>query len=126
MQVTLPSGDPVWVSVGPADGEDSNGQGGGAQDVGFRDKAETVLQAAQLPGFAEAVRGVVTSVRQALDGCRPDDVTVDFGIQITARTGGALAVLAEAGGSAQLRVSVSWRRDTSALSSSASDAGEPE
>ena len=112
MQVVLPSGDPVWVSIGPADAGEDGELGGGAQDAGFRDQAQAVLQAGNLPGFSEAIRGVVTSVREALDECRPDEFTVDFGIQITAKTGGALSVLAEAGGSAQIRVSASWRRDS--------------
>jgi hypothetical protein len=125
MQVVLPSGDPVWVSLGRDDpGEDGNGSG--AQDAGLRDHVEAVIQAGKLPGFTEAIRGVVTSVREALEEHRPDEFTVDFGIQITAKTGSALSVVAAGEGSAQIRVSATWRRDGIPSSGRQQEPGEPE
>ncbi len=127
MQVILPSGDPVWVSVGSAGAAGADdGQSSGAQDVGLREHPAAVLHAGQLLGFVEAVRGVVTSVRGALDECRPDEVTVTFGIEITARTGSVLSVLAEAGGSAQIRVNASWGRDGALDPARPRDSGVPE
>jgi len=35
-------------------------------------------------------------------------MTVEFGIEITARTGKVLSVLAESGGTAHIRVTASW------------------
>jgi hypothetical protein len=52
---------------------------------------------------------VVTSVRQALGEHQPDSFEVEFGIEITARTGRVVSVLAEAGGAAHIRVTASWR-----------------
>lgn len=111
MQVVLPSGESVWVSLGRDDTGDDGGIGSGAQDAGLRDHAEVVLQAGKLPGFTEAICGVVASVREALDQHRPDEFTVDFGIQITAKTGAALSIVAAAEGGAQIRVSATWRGD---------------
>lgn len=107
MHVMLPSGDPVWVEVGPtatADGAPT----GKTQDIGLRDRTHDLIEAGQLAGFAEAVRGVVASVHQALEKCQPTEVTVEFGIAITTRTGAVLSVLADAGGSANIKVSASW------------------
>lgn len=113
MQIVLPSGDPVWVSVTPDGVRGDATRGSGAQDAGLRDHAHALLEASQLPGFTETVRGVVASVREAVTGCQPDELTVDFGIEITVRTGGAVSVLATAGGAAQIHVSATWKRGTS-------------
>lgn len=102
----LPSGDLVWVRIQVSEAESADGGGLGPQDVGLCDKASESVQ--KLSGFADAVRGVVTSVRQALAEHSPDSLEVEFGIEITARTGRVLSVLAEAGGTAQIRVTASW------------------
>ena len=126
IQVILPSGDPVWVSVAP-DGVQGDGtRESGAQDVGLRDQGQTLLRAGELPGFTETVRGVVASVRKALAEYRPDELTVDFGIEITLRTSGAISVLAAAGGAAQIHVSATWKRGPSpALAASPDPGREP-
>jgi hypothetical protein len=108
VQVMLPSGDLVWVHTETPRSGGNGRDGDRPQDVGFRDKAETVLGGLEVPGFTEAVRGVVASVRQALDEHRPDSVEVEFGIEISARTGTILSVLAEVGGAAHVRVTASW------------------
>jgi hypothetical protein len=76
-----------------------------------------------LPGFAETVRGVVASVRQAIDEHRPDSLTVEFSIEITARMGALLSVLAEAGGTAQVKVTASWDRHDASTSVPAEEGG---
>jgi len=107
----LPSGDLIWVRVEAAEPAATGGQAAGPTDValGQRTGPSVVLH---LPGFAQTVRGVVTSVRQALDEHRPDSLAVEFGLEIVMRAGGLLSVLAEVGATAQIRVTASWdRRD---------------
>lgn len=107
----MPSGEPVWVRIESARQDDEGlGEFGGAEDVALGDAVAAVIQVAQLPDFTETVRGVVTSVRQALQHCRPDMVGVEFGIEIAARTGGVVSVLASAGGAAHIKVTASWGR----------------
>lgn len=107
-RVMLPSGDLVWVRLeAPGTGSGDREAGGGAQDVGLRDAARLPFEG-ELPGFADTVRGVVASVRQALDEHRPDSLEVEFGIEISAQTGTLLSVLAEARGAAHVRVTASW------------------
>ena len=110
MQVILPSGDLIWVRVQAAQPTASSGRPAGPADVGLSERIAPTVEALHLPGFADTVRGVVTSVRQALDEHRPDSLQVEFAIEITARAGVLLSVLAEAGGTAQLRVTASWDR----------------
>ena len=111
----LPSGDLIWVRVQGS--RASRDRGGGRWRCGCW------AGTADYPGCRGVVpariRGdgsrCVASVRQAIDEHRPDSLTVEFAIEITARTGALLSVLAEAGGTAQVKVTASWdRRDAPA------------
>lgn len=120
----LPSGEVIWVRLGGfgsvADGEHATG----AEDAGLGERITAAASVMCLPGFTEIVRGVVTSVRQAIDEHRPDSLTVEFGVEITARTGTVLSVLAEGGGTAQVKVTATWdRRDVPALGVAGEEAG---
>jgi hypothetical protein len=119
----LPSGDLIWVRVQGAAPAATGEGAAGAEDVGLGHGIAPVAQALCLPGFAETVRGVVASVRQAIDEHRPDSLTVEFGIEITARTGALLSVLAEAGGTAQVKVTASWDRHDGSASAPAEHGG---
>lgn len=107
--MTSPNGDPVWVSVASPLPGDLSADGRGAQDVALGDSVAVLIQTGQLPGFTETVRGVMTSVRDALDTHRPDVLTVEFGIEINIRTGKVLSVLAEGGGTAHVKVAATWQ-----------------
>ena len=104
----MPSGDPVWVRVDSPLAQDSP-DGSGAHDVTLGDAVSTVIQAGQLPGFTQTVRGVVASVQEAFDKHRPGILTVEFGIEINVRTGRVLSVLAEGGGTAHVKVTATWQ-----------------
>lgn len=119
-QVMLPSGDLVWVRLQMGSGDHEGVDG--AEDVGLRNATGMTFEG-ELPGFAETVRGVVASVRQALEEHRPDSLEVEFGIEISAQTGRLLSVLAEARGTAHVRVTASWDgAPGSALDAEAADA----
>jgi hypothetical protein len=114
-QVMLPSGDVIWVRVRVAEPAAAGERATGPADVGLRERVAAPAEVLRLPGFAETVRGVLASVRQALDEHRPDSLAVEFGIEIAARSGALLSVLAEVGATAQVRVTASWdRRDAAA------------
>lgn len=123
--VMLPSGDPIWVRVQVAESAATGEQTAGPTDVGLRERIAPAVDALHLQGFAETVRGVVTSVWEALDEHRPDSLEVEFGIEIVARPGALLSVLAEVGGSAQVRVVASWDRCDAELSPSHSEESDP-
>jgi len=103
----MPNGDQVLVNLrdqGP--GRETRG----AQDVGLAD-AWAQIETGLLPGFTETIRGVITSVHQALERAMPDEISVEFGIEITVRAGKAVSLLADAGGGAHVNVVASWSRD---------------
>ena len=103
----MPSGDLVWVQIeatSDADGLDHR-DGPAAEDVAL---GRSAMGPADVPGFSETVRGVVDSVWQALAEREPEAVSVEFGIEISGRTGRLLSVLAEAGGTAHVKVTASW------------------
>jgi Trypsin-co-occurring domain 1 len=125
-QVVLPSGDLIWVRVQVAEPAAAGERADGPADVGLGERIAPAVEALRLPGFADTVRGVVTSVRQALDEHRPDSLAVEFGIEIAARAGGLLSVLAEVGGAAQVKVTASWDRRDAALSAFRDEESDPE
>jgi hypothetical protein len=115
-RVALPNGDLIWVRVRAVEQAALEEQTTGPADVGLAERVAPAVEALRLPGFAETIRGVVTSVRHALDEHRPDSLAVEFAIEITARSGGLVSVLAEVGGTAQVRVTASWDRRDATLS----------
>ena len=73
-QVLLPSGDLIWVRLQGAELAVAGERAAGAVDVGLVERITPVAEVLRLPGFTETVRGVVTSVREALDEYRPDSL----------------------------------------------------
>jgi len=91
----LPSGQVVWsrVSVAP----------------GFREAgAAGLAQILTLDGFPETVAAIAESVRLGLRERPPREISVEFGIELYAKTGKILSVLAEAGGAASVKVVLTW------------------
>jgi hypothetical protein len=92
----LPTGDLIFVRV-QAEQAVTIDRAAGPTDVGPGDRVAPIAGAFQLAEFTQTVGGVVASVRQALDDHRSDSLTVEFGIEIVARAGALLSVLAEVG-----------------------------
>jgi Trypsin-co-occurring domain 1 len=127
VQVMLPSGEVIWVRVRAAEPAAAGERAAGPADVGLRGRTAVPAEVFRLPEFAETVRGVVRSVQQALDEHRPDSLAVEFRIEIAARSGALLSVLAEVGGTAQVKVTASWdRRDAAAPPLSEKEEADPE
>lgn len=120
-QVKMPSGDPIRVRVQVAESAATGEQTAGPADVGLGGRIAPPVDTLRLRGFSETVRGVVASVWEALDEHRPKSLEVEFGIEIVARPGALLSVLAEVSGSAQVRVVAFWDRSDADSSSSPSE-----
>ena len=110
-QVVLPTGQAVLVRPAAAAGGEGDGRGG-PTDVGLAAAAAQPAQLAQVPGFVETVQAVAESVRLALQQHRPDTVEVQFGVELSAKTGPVLSILGEAGGTAHLKITASWGNRT--------------
>ncbi|MGW0485377.1 CU044_2847 family protein [Nonomuraea sp. NPDC003214] len=95
----------------------------GPSDVG----ATRVLQKLPVDDLRKVVNGVAGTVADAVESVRPDQVSVEFGIEIAVKSGKVASVLAEAGGKASLKLTLTWdtARDKQARGAADSD-GEDE
>jgi hypothetical protein len=92
--VTLPSGQTILARV----------QIEGPVDVGAR----TALRKLAVTDLRETVEGVTQSVAQALRRVQPDEVSVEFGVELAVKTGKLTSVLAEGEGKASIKLTLTW------------------
>ncbi|MFE6196275.1 CU044_2847 family protein [Streptomyces sp. NPDC057838] len=95
--IELPSG-VVYARVSAAEG-----YGQDYQDVGVWDEA-----VAKVDQLGELITRVGDSVLAAARAAKPHEASVTFGIELTAKTGKALAVLAEGEAKAAIQVTLTW------------------
>ncbi|MEO3851613.1 CU044_2847 family protein [Streptomyces sp. B8F3] len=133
-RVTLPDGTEVWVRASPLDERVAAqtragvpAPGGARERVGLdvdpdaeadlgidgdddlQDVADWGRLTARLAGLTPLVGGVAASVRAATAAAAPHEVSVTFGVEISAGTGKAIALLADANTTAQLSVTLTWQ-----------------
>ncbi|MEU3185405.1 CU044_2847 family protein [Streptomyces sp. NPDC006923] len=102
-RIEMPDGTPVWARISGA--EELNRPSGGLEfsDTGF---------AEQVQARVESLQGVVTSVARSLVGplraVRPDEVSVEFGIELTARSGKVVGLLADGEAKGAIKVTLTW------------------
>ncbi|MEU6097465.1 CU044_2847 family protein [Streptomyces sp. NPDC047079] len=106
-EITLPGGQTVLARVTPGPGTTpSGGYGSDDLDIGVGRGA-----AAKLEQLGELIQGVGQSVLDAARSARPDEATITFGVEIVAKPGKAIAVLADGEAKASLEVSLVWKLD---------------
>ncbi|MEU7409000.1 CU044_2847 family protein [Streptomyces sp. NPDC042638] len=103
----LDDGTVVWARIGAADEEALDE--GGYWDTGLGGR---VIDMAE--GLAGTVGGVVRSLRAGLDTPAPVEVSVSFGIELTAQAGKIVSAIAEGGGTSSLTVSLTWTEPATA------------
>ena len=106
IKVELPDGQTVWAHVEPD----------GPRDVGFGTRAM------KLHGFTEALQAVATNVRDAVRAARPNEVSVEFGIELSVGEEGLVAALAGVSGTTTLNVTMTWTAEAETRTSSNSTA----
>ncbi|MFJ8820614.1 CU044_2847 family protein [Streptomyces sp. NPDC102467] len=97
-KITLPGGAVVHARLTTSDA-----YGGDDQDIGLLDGA-----AVKVEQLGELVRGVGQSVLDAARAAGPDQAEITFGVELTAKSGGALAVLASGEAKASIQVTLGW------------------
>ncbi len=120
-RIELPDGTPVWARISGAEGllpgprsaayVDSGRRGGGegtdyADSGFFTDRV--VGRVESLDGL---VHGVARSLAGALRGLRPDEVSVQFGIELSGKSGTLVGLLADGEAKAALNVTLTWQGD---------------
>ena len=98
-QIRLPDGEIVWARV--------SGQTG-ARDTVFTDRVGA-LAAGELTKLAGAVVG---TVREAVSEHHADEVSIDFGIEFSLKSGKVVGVLAEVGSTSSIVVHLTWRGES--------------
>jgi hypothetical protein len=93
LQVQLPTGEIIWAKVG-IDGPSNVSAG--------------IMQHLNVEELRKIARGVSASLREAFADVTPDQVQVEFGLELSIKSGKLLTMLAEAGGAATLKVTLSW------------------
>lgn len=66
---------------------------------------------ARVEGLTELVRGVATTMRQATAAAAPDEVSVAFGVELAAKPGRVVSVLADGEAKASVTVTLTWNGD---------------
>ncbi|WP_330173131.1 hypothetical protein OG875_05665 [Streptomyces sp. NBC_01498] len=111
VQAVMPDGTPVWVKV--------NDEERRPRDTGAGDRLSRSL--GDLPKTLEAV---TESVSLGLRQAAPDEVTLEFGIEIAVKSGQLVSVVTAAEGKATLKVTVTWRKGEPAVTTLTETAGE--
>ncbi|MEV7087101.1 CU044_2847 family protein [Streptomyces sp. NPDC093085] len=107
-RIEMPDGTPVWARISGAE-ELTRPAGGGLRysDIGFADQVADQVQAR-----VESLQAVVTSVARSLVGplraVRPDEVSVEFGIELTAKAGKVVGLLADGEANGGIKVTLTW------------------
>ncbi|CAM5338518.1 hypothetical protein STENM223S_07719 [Streptomyces tendae] len=98
--VLLPDGTVVTARIGEAGGYDDQ------EDVGFTEAAVAKIERLQ-----ELITGVGSSVLSAARAAGPSEAAITFGVELTAKEGLAVAVLARGETKASIQVTLTWRFD---------------
>ena len=59
-------------------------------------------------GLDDLVQGVAGALRSAADAVRPDEVSVSFGVELVAKSGAVVSLLASSEAKASLTVTLTW------------------
>ncbi|MEV0220163.1 CU044_2847 family protein [Streptomyces sp. NPDC050704] len=102
-RIAMPDGTPVWARISGAGELVEPGGELSYTDTGFADRVEAQV---------ESLHSVVTSVARSLAGplraVRPDEVSVEFGIELTAKAGKVVGLLADGEAKAGITVTLTW------------------
>lgn len=94
-QIRLPNGQVIWARLR---GQDR------PRDVGFGERAKVLA----VEEFSRVAGAVIDNVRGALSQYQADEVSVDFGIELSLSSGKVISALAEIGGTSSIVVHLSW------------------
>lgn len=105
-QVRLDDGTVVWARVTEPQELRGGASGSGYEDSSASSPGRRVADMAG--GLADVARGVVGSLRMGLAAARPHEVTVEFGIELSARAGQVISLIADGDGKASIKVTLTW------------------
>lgn len=65
-----------------------------------------------IDGVRDTVKTIATKLAEVWDEVKPAEATVEFGLQVTAKTGKLTGLLVEGGGEASIKVCLTWKPST--------------
>ncbi|GGV78990.1 hypothetical protein GCM10015535_14700 [Streptomyces gelaticus] len=105
-RIEMPDGTEVWARISGAEELAQPGSGPSFTDIGAGNIADRVQ------ARVESLQGVVTSVARSLAeplrAVRPDEVSVEFGIELTAKSGKVVGLLADGEAKGSIKVTLTW------------------
>ncbi|MGW0966237.1 CU044_2847 family protein [Streptomyces sp. NPDC002516] len=105
-RIEMPDGTPVWARISGADELEDPGGELSLTDVGFAERVE-----AQVESLHSLITGVARSLAAPLRAVKPDEVGVEFGIELTAKAGKVVGLLADGEAKAAITVTLTWKGD---------------
>lgn len=101
-RIELPDGTPVWARISGAE-ELGHAEELSYTDTGFHERVEAGVES-----LHSLITGVARSLSGPLSAVRPDEVSVEFGIELTAKAGKVVGLLADGEAKAALKVTLTW------------------
>ncbi|MFE3829190.1 CU044_2847 family protein [Streptomyces sp. NPDC059092] len=102
-RIEMPDGTPVWARISGAE-ELSRPPGGLTySDTGFADQVQARVESLQA-----VVTSVARSLAEPLRAVRPDEVSIEFGIELTAKAGKVVGLLADGEAKGGIKVTLTW------------------
>ncbi len=98
-------GQPVAVRVGDVEFFVEVADGGGARTVGL-DEAFT------FDGVRDTIEAIAAQLAEVWEKVRPNEASIEFGLSLTAKNGKLTGLIVEGGGTASLKVTLAWTRQT--------------
>lgn len=102
-RIKMPDGTPVWARISGAEELAEPSGGLSYTDTGFGERIE-----AQVESLQSVITSVARSLAAPLRAVRPDEVSVEFGIELTAKAGKVIGLLADGEAKAGLTVTLTW------------------
>ncbi|MFF2013689.1 CU044_2847 family protein [Streptomyces sp. NPDC058195] len=105
-RIEMPDGTEVWARISGAGEPVPPGPGPSFSDIGAGNIADRVQ--ARVEGLHSLVTSVARSLAEPLRAVRPDTVSVEFGIELTAKAGKVIGLLADGEAKGSLNVTLTW------------------
>ncbi|MFF9071120.1 CU044_2847 family protein [Streptomyces sp. NPDC014646] len=105
-RIEMPDGTPVWARVSGAEELTRPARGPAFTDIGYADFVDQVQ--ARVESLNAVVTSVARSLAEPLRAVRPDEVSVEFGIELTAKAGKVVGLLADGEAKGGITVTLTW------------------
>ena len=92
---------------------------GGAGTAGLADRLD-------LQGVSDTIKVVAHQLKRAWDDAKPDEATIEFGVDVTMKSGKLTGVLVDGEAQAALKVTLTWKKsDDKPVMQTSAPATEP-